>query len=48
MMTREICQNCHGNGYVRVKYSLESDEEFFNCPVCNSEGTVETKAEEKK
>ena len=40
-MTREICQNCYGNGYVRVKYSTESEDEFFNCPVCNSEGTID-------
>mgnify|MGYP003132211241 CR=1 FL=1 len=39
-MPKKICEHCHGNGYVRVKYSTESDDEFFNCPACNSEGEI--------
>lgn len=33
-----ICQNCKGNGYIRV--SWEAEKSIEQCKVCNSQGEV--------
>jgi DnaJ-class molecular chaperone len=33
-----ICQNCKGNGYIRV--SWEAEKSIEQCKVCNSQGEI--------
>ena len=40
-MTKIICQRCHGNGYIKVKESIENPvETIHQCPSCNSQGEI--------
>ena len=40
-MTKTICQRCHGNGYIKVKVSIENPvETIHQCPSCNSQGEI--------
>jgi RecJ-like exonuclease len=37
----QICQRCHGNGYIKVKESIENPTETIQqCPLCNSQGEI--------
>jgi len=37
----QICQRCHGNGYIKVKESIENPTEIIQqCPLCNSQGEI--------
>jgi RecJ-like exonuclease len=37
----QICQRCHGNGYIKVKESIENPTEtILQCPLCNSQGEI--------
>ena len=37
----QICPRCHGNGYIKVKESIENPTEtILQCPLCNSEGEI--------
>ena len=33
-----ICQNCKGNGYLRLKF--EAEESIAQCKVCDSQGEI--------
>ena len=36
-----ICPRCRGNGYIKVKESIENQTEtIFQCPLCNSQGEI--------
>ena len=36
-----ICPRCRGNGYIKVKESIESPTETIHqCPQCNSQGEI--------
>ena len=40
-MTKEICPRCHGNGYIKVRESIENPVEVIQqCPNCNSQGEI--------
>ena len=40
-MTKIICPRCHGNGYIKVKESIENPvETIHQCPSCNSQGEI--------
>jgi hypothetical protein len=40
-MLKKICPRCQGNGYIKVKQSVENPkEEVLQCPLCNSEGEL--------
>lgn len=40
-MTKIICPRCHGNGYIKVKESIENPVEIIQqCPSCNSQGEI--------
>jgi len=40
-MTKTICQRCHGNGYIKVKESIENPVEIIQqCPSCKSQGEI--------
>ena len=40
-MTKIICPRCHGNGYIKVKESIENPVEIIQqCPNCNSQGEI--------
>ena len=40
-MTKIICHRCHGNGYIKVKESIENPVEMIQqCPNCNSQGEI--------
>ena len=40
-MTKTICQRCHGNGYIKVKKSIENPTETIQqCPLCDSQGEI--------
>ena len=40
-MTKIICPRCHGNGYIKVKESIENPVEITQqCPNCNSQGEI--------
>ena len=43
-MTDKICPRCRGNGFFKVKESVESKvDEVVQCPMCNSKGEVHDK-----
>jgi len=40
-MEKAICPRCHGNGYIKVKESIENQTETIHqCPQCNSQGEI--------
>ena len=40
-MEKKICPRCHGNGYIKVKESIENPTEIIHqCPQCNSQGEI--------
>ena len=40
-MTKTVCPRCHGNGYIKVKESIENPAEIIHqCPNCNSQGEI--------
>ena len=43
MTQKKICPNCFGNGFVRVKKSIDRIDDVIQCVVCNSEGEVHDK-----
>ena len=34
-----ICNNCKGNGYVKINF--EAEESIMQCEVCHSQGTLD-------
>ena len=45
-MTKTVCPRCHGNGYIKVKESIEKPVEIIQqCPSCNSQGEIEMSTE---
>ena len=40
-MEKAICPRCHGNGYIKVKESVDNPTEIINqCPLCKSQGEI--------
>ena len=40
-MTKTVCPRCHGNGYIKVKESIENPVEIIlQCPNCDSQGEI--------
>jgi len=40
-MAKEICPRCRGNGYIKVKESIENPTETIHqCPQCKSQGEI--------
>ena len=40
-MLKKICPRCQGNGYIKVKQSVDNPvDEILQCPLCNSEGEL--------
>jgi len=40
-MEKQPCPRCHGNGYIKVKESIDNPTEIINqCPLCNSQGEI--------
>ena len=40
-MAKTICPRCHGNGYIKVKDSIENPTETIHqCPQCDSQGEI--------
>ena len=43
-MTNKICPRCKGNGFFKVKESVERKVDVVvQCPMCNSKGEVHDK-----
>ena len=43
-MTDKICPRCKGNGFFKVKESVERQvDKVVQCPMCNSGGEVHDK-----
>ena len=43
-MTDKICPRCKGNGFIKVKESVERKVDVVvQCPMCNSKGEVHDK-----
>ena len=43
-MTNKICPRCKGNGFFKVKESVERQmDKVVQCPMCNSKGEVHDK-----
>jgi len=41
MQTKTICQRCLGNGYIKVKESVDNPEDIIEqCPMCHSQGEI--------
>ena len=40
-MIKKICPNCHGNGFIRVRFEAEKTSE--TCKTCHSQGEITTK-----
>jgi len=37
----QVCPRCHGNGYIKVKESIENPTEtILQCPLCDSQGEI--------
>ena len=46
-MTKTICPRCHGNGYIKVKESIEKPVEIIQqCPSCDSQGEIKMNTEQ--
>ena len=39
-VSKEICQECNGNGYVRIPYHLAKEELWADCNNCDSQGEI--------
>ena len=40
-MEKKPCPRCHGNGYIKVKESIDNPTEIINqCPLCKSQGEI--------
>ena len=40
-MEKTPCPRCRGNGYIKVKESIDNPTEIINqCPQCNSQGEI--------
>ena len=40
-MEKRPCPRCHGNGYIKVKESIDNPTEIINqCPLCKSQGEI--------
>ena len=40
-MAKKICPRCHGNGYIKVKESIENSTEIIHqCTMCKSQGEL--------
>jgi len=40
-MEKQPCPRCHGNGYIKVKESIDNPTEIINqCPLCKSQGEI--------
>ena len=39
-VTKVICQECRGNGFIRVPYSEARDEQWADCDTCNNQGEI--------
>jgi DnaJ-class molecular chaperone len=37
---RVICDECKGNGYIRIPYHLTKEETWANCEKCKSQGEI--------
>ena len=43
-MENKICPRCQGNGFFKVKESVNNEGEgVVQCPLCNSEGEIHDK-----
>ena len=40
-MIKKICPNCHGNGFIRIRFEAEKTSE--TCKTCHSQGEITTK-----
>ena len=40
---KKICPNCFGNGFVKVKESINRIDDVIQCVVCISQGEVHDK-----
>jgi hypothetical protein len=41
MQTKTICQRCLGNGYIKVKKSVDDPKDIIEqCPMCHSQGEI--------
>ena len=45
MKQKIICDKCHGNGYVRLE--VKNEKKVFQCWICNSEGEIYEKNNNK-
>ena len=41
MFGKIICDQCNGNGFVKVPYEEAKEEQWANCDKCNSQGEIE-------
>lgn len=45
-METKICPRCQGNGFIKVKKSVEDQTEIVEqCPLCNSQGEIKMTTE---
>ena len=35
-----ICDECNGNGYIRIPYHMAKEEIWANCEKCESQGEI--------
>ena len=38
--TKKICEECKGNGFIRVPYKQAYEEMWANCETCDNEGEI--------
>tara|TARA_Y100000361_G_scaffold105043_1_gene94749 strand:- start:558 stop:722 length:165 start_codon:yes stop_codon:yes gene_type:complete len=39
-VTKEICKECKGNGFVRVPYHQAGEEQWADCDACENQGEI--------
>jgi|TARA_R110000824_G_scaffold59465_1_gene159620 DnaJ-class molecular chaperone len=39
-VSKEICKECSGNGFVRIPYHLAKEDIWADCDGCNSQGEI--------
>jgi len=39
-VVKKICEDCKGNGFIRVPYEEAHEEMWANCDTCENEGGI--------
>ncbi len=46
-MVKKICEECKGNGFIRITYEEAREEAWADCKACNNQGEIEVEGNGK-